>query len=313
MNANPTISVLMPVYNGEQYLAQAVESILAQTFADFEFIIINDGSTDTSLKILEDYAAKDKRVRLISRENRGLARTLNEMISEAKGEFIARMDADDIAMPERFAHQVAFLRREPGVVCVGSAHEVIDEKGRLLTRIELPEDNDGIQAMALGGNFPFNHPSVMIRRAPLVEVGGYDEAMVPAEDLDLWLRLGEVGALANLKDTLTKYRQHGNSLSDKNQTKQYNKAREACERAWRRRGIEGRFEVTEMWRPGADRSSQHRHLLMYGWWAFNSSQRQTALIYAMKSIAALPFEVGGWKLLACAVIKPLPKSDLNKL
>lgn len=306
MSKNPTVSVLMPVYNAERYLAEAVESILAQTFKDFEFIIVDDGSTDASLKILETYAKRDERIRLKSRENIGYAKTLNEMLTQAKGDFIARMDADDIALPERLARQVEFLQRESAVVCVGGLPEVIDEKGRLLTRIKLPRNNDEIQQMILSGQVVLSHPTVMIRRSALLEVGGYDDAMVPAEDLDLWLRLGEVGELANLEDTLLKYRMHTKSVSAQNSSRQYLRAREACERAWRRRGIEGRFEVTQPWRPGSDRPSQHKHLLMCGWWAFNSSQRQTALIYAMKAIATLPLAFEGWKLLSCAVIKRLP-------
>lgn len=313
MSNNPIVSVLMPVYNAESYVTAAVESILSQTFVDFEFIIIDDGSTDASLKILKAYAANDERIRLTSRRNRGLVPTLNEMLSQAKGEFIARMDADDVAMPERFARQIEFLESEPDVVCVGGAHEVIDEKGRLLTRLELPEKNDEIQQLALAGHTSICHPCAMIRRELMIKVGGYDEAMLPAEDLDLWLKLGEVGALANLKETMLKYRLHMNSVSEQNQIKQSSKAQEVCERAWRRRGIEGRFEATEQWRPGKDRFSRHRFMLQYGWWAFNNGQRQTAIIYGTRAIAALPFAVRGWKLLACAAIKPLPGDDSKKL
>ena len=311
---NPLVSVLMPVYNAERYVAQAVESILVQSFVDFEFIIIDDGSTDASLKILEAYATNDKRIRLTSHQNKGLVLTLNEMLAQAKGEFLARMDADDIALPERFAQQVEFLQRKPDVVCVGGAHELIDEKGRiLLTRLAMPEHNHNIQQLALAGHTTICHPCAMIRRASLIKVGGYNEAMLPAEDLDLWLKLGEVGALANLKYTVLKYRLHVNSISEQNRTQQRNKAREACEQAWRRRGIEGHFEATEPWRPGTDRSSQHKFMLQYGWWAFDSDQRQTAIIYATRAIAARPFAVGGWKLLTCAAIKRLPLSKSKRL
>ena len=309
MNEIPTISVLMPVYNVEEYVAQAIESILAQTFGDFELIFIDDGSTDASLKILEAYAAKDKRIRLTSRENQGISRTRNELLAKAKGKFIAVMDSDDIALPDRFARQIEFLQRESDVVCVGGARELIDEKGRLLTYIEDPEHNDQIQQLLLAGHCCICQSSAMIRRSALLKVGGYDESMHPAEDLDLWLRLGEVGKLANLKDKVVKYRLHQNSASEQNQTLQRNNAQRACERAWQRRGIEGRYENTESWRPGADRTSRHHFMLRYGWWAFNSGQRQTAIVYGTRAITALPFAVEGWKLLACGLIKPLPKSD----
>ncbi|PSO52181.1 MAG: glycosyl transferase family 2 [Cyanobacteria bacterium QH_8_48_120] len=312
MSQKTTVSVAMSVYNSERYVAQAIESVLAQTFRDFEFLIIDDGSTDASLKILEVYAAQDKRIRLTSRKNRGISQTRNEMLNQAQGEYVAVMDADDVALPERFALQVEFLERNPDVVCVGGAHELIDEKGRLLTCLKLPESDAEIQQKALAGHCSISHPCAMIRRASLSKVGGYDETMPMAIDLDLWLRLGEVGKLANLKDAVLKYRLHTNSISEQNRVQQRSVSQNACERALRRRGMEGHFEATAPWRPGTDSSSQHQFMLKYGWWAFNSSQRQTALIYGTKAIAALPFAVNGWKLLACAAFKPLPKSNSKK-
>jgi len=306
MSQNQIVSVLMPVYNAERYVAQSIESILVQTFADFEFIITDDGSTDGSLKILEAYAAKDKRIRLTSRRNKGLTPTMNEMLRQARGELIAIIENDDLALPERLARQVEFLQSQPDFVCVGGAQELIDEKGRLLTRLELPLHNDRIQQLALAGHGSICHPGSMIRRSALMKIGGYDETMRLAHDLDLWLRLGEVGSLANLKDVVVKYRLHKSSLSEQKGIQQRQEAREACERAWRRRGIEGHFEATELWRPGPDRSSQHRFMLQYGWWAFNSRQRQTAIVYGTRAISALPFAVEGWKLLVCAAVKPLP-------
>lgn len=216
MSNNPTVSVLMPVYNSERYVAEAVESILAQTFVDFEFIITDDGSTDASLQILEAYANQDERIRLTSRANKGLTPTMNEMLCKAEGDFIAVLENDDVALPERLAHQVEFLQHESDVVCVSGAYELIDEKGRLLTCLSLPEHNDEIQRLALTGCGSISHPGVMMRRASLIEIGGYDETMSLAHDLDLWLRLGEIGTLANLKDAVVKYRLHKNSLSEQN-------------------------------------------------------------------------------------------------
>lgn len=309
MSKNPVVSVLMPVYNAERYVAEAVESILAQTFRDFEFIIIDDGSTDGSLKILKAYAARDERIRLTSRGNKGLTRTLNEMVDKAKGEFLARMDNDDIALPERFALQVEFLQRESNVVWVGGAFELIDERGRLLTCIELPEHNAEIQQLLLDGHTSFMHPCSMIRRASLIEVGGYDETLLGAEDVDLWLRMSKVGALANLKDKVLKYRLNTNSINGRNRTLMRQEAEKVFDRTWQRWGLERRFEVTACsWRPDPDRFSRYTFMLKYGWWAFNSKQRKTAIIYGTRAIAIRPFAVEGWKLLACAAIKPLPVS-----
>lgn len=303
----PTISVLMPVYNAQRYLAKAVESILNQTFGDFEFLIVNDGSTDRSLAILQRYAKRDDRIRLISRPNTGHLLALNEMLKLAQGEFIARMDADDIALPERFAHQVAFLRQHPDVVCVGGAQDFIDEAGRILFHYQEAEDNDEIQRLALGGKTPINHPSAMMRRSAVLQVGGYDPTTYLAEDLDLWLKLGEIGKLANLPITVTQYRQHSQSESERKQAQQQRMKQQVCERAWQRRGIQGEFTETQPWRP-VDAISQHRQLVKYGWQFFMNRQRWAAIVYGIKAIRTLPLNIQGWKLLIIALIKPLPKT-----
>lgn len=302
----PTLSVLMPVYNAERYLAEAMESILQQTFTDFEFLIINDGSTDRSLSILQRYAAEDPRIRLVSRANTGYVQALNEMLALAEGEFIARMDADDISLPNRFAHQVEFLQQQPDVVCVGGAQAWIDEAGRFLSCLSAPQEDSEIQRLALAGHTPINHPSAMMRRSAVLQIGGYDPNLCPAEDLDLWLRLGEIGKLANLSETVLKYRQHDQSVSERQHATQTQQKRKACENAWQRRGIAGHFEATDPWRPGKDRKSRHQFMMQYGWWAFNSGERQTALVYSWKAIQALPTHLGGWKLLLSALVKPIP-------
>ncbi|MBW4660053.1 MAG: glycosyltransferase [Drouetiella hepatica Uher 2000/2452] len=300
----PTLSVLMPVHNAERFVAEAVESILNQTFDDFEFLIVDDGSSDRSLAILQRYAAQDARIQLISREKTGYVAALNEMVKLARGEFLARMDADDIAMRDRFCLQVARLRQDPDLVCLGGTHGMIDEKGRWLTCLAMPEQNEEIQKLALAGHTPINHPCAMMRRSAVLQVGAYDATLAPCEDLDLWLRLGEIGKLANLKEMVLKYRLHANSVSEKQGALQRQKAREVCSQAWRRRGIKGTFEATESWRPGCDRPSRYKFMLRYGWWAFNSGQRQTAFLYGCKAIQALPWQGEGWRLLVSAAIKP---------
>ncbi|MBD3883569.1 glycosyltransferase [Phormidium tenue FACHB-886] len=304
----PLVSVIMPVYNAERFVAAAVESILGQTFEDFEFLIIDDGSTDRSRSILERYAVRDARIRLISRPNTGYTVALNELLQLAQGEFVARMDADDIAQPDRFRLQVTRLQQEPDLVCLGGAHGMIDEKGRWLTCLAMPETNAEIQALALAGHTPINHPCVMMRRSAVLQVGGYDPALAPCEDLDLWLRLGEIGRLANLKEMVLKYRLHAHSVSEQQGALQNQKAREACKRAWLRRGIpNGRFEATAAWRPSTDPQSRCAFMLRYGWWAFNSGQRQTALIYGLKAIQISPLQSEGWQLFASAIVKPMPE------
>jgi glycosyltransferase involved in cell wall biosynthesis len=308
MNQPPLISVLMPVYNAERYVAQAIDSILMQTLPDFEFLIVNDGSSDRSPAILEHYARQDSRIHLISRPNTGHVLALNEMLHLARGDYLARMDADDVALPQRFQLQVDFLQRHPEVVCVGGAHEVIDEADRLITCWQMLLTDAEIQNAALAGHGSICHPCAMMRRTAVLTVGGYDPDLLLAEDVDLWLRLGEIGKLANLSQPILRYRIHANSVSGKYCDRQRQQARVACERAWQRRGIQdGRFEAAEPWRPGRDRTSRHQFMLQYGWWAFNSRQRQTAMLYGWLSIQAIPLAVEGWKLLLYALVKPFPK------
>ncbi len=308
MNRDPLVSVLMSVYNSDRYLAQAIESILNQTYQNFEFIIIDDGSTDRSLAILQNYAAQDSRIRLASRENRGIPKTRNELITQATSELIAVIDSDDIAFPQRLAMQVTFLQQNPEVVWVGGAFELIDARGRRLTQIGMPQSNAEIQQLLVQGNTSFLHPGAMVRRSAILQVGGYDESLPTAHDLDLWLKLSEVGQLANLQEPVVKYRIHGNSICDRNQERGLSEIQIAFDRAWQRRGIQTRYQPTMVcgWRPTNSRASRYEFMLRYGWWAFNSRERGAALEYGLRAIGINPFLPDGWNLLSCAALKPLP-------
>ena len=306
MSQPPIVSVLLPVYNGDRYLAAAIESILGQSFRDFELLIIDDGSTDRSRQRLERYAAQDDRIRLISRENRGLVYTLNEMLGLARGEFLARMDADDVSLGDRLALQVKFLQQHSDYVCVGGAYDLIDPKGRTVLHSVMPETNPAIQQALLSGQTIINHPCAMIRRSALQQIGGYNEAMRTVEDLDMLLRLGEIGLLANLPDTVLKYRFHRQSVSAKHSDFQQQMIRTACQQAWQRRGIVGQVKAERSWyRPGRDRISRQAFWQQYGWWAFNQGLRLTAVGSALRAIGLRPVATGGWKLLVCALVKPL--------
>jgi len=297
------ISVLMPVYNAEKYIQAAVESILNQTFTNFEFIIINDGSSDGTLALLEGYAEQDKRIRLISRENKGLVATLNEGLKLAKTPLIARMDADDIAMPNRFKEQVAFLKLNLDVVCVGGTAIIIDELGQELTLLQVPETDDEIQQLLLEGHTSVFHPAVMYRSENVQQVGGYREDFFPAEDLDLWLRLGEVGAFYNLQEAVIKYRFLSSSVSGRMVKQQYEAAKAATESAWVRRGREGVFKATGDWRSSDDKYSQYQMSMKFGWWAFNYKNKRAAVFYGLKAVKLKPFNKHAWVLLYCAFFK----------
>ena len=204
----PRVSVAMPVYNSERYLAKAVESILEQTFTDFEFLIVDDGSTDSSRAILEQYSAA-MRIKLVSRPNTGYLVALNEMLGRARGQYVARMDADDVALPGRFERQVQYLDDHPECVRLGSRVIIIDpygdplqEMGEALTHEEIDDT-----LMTTEGQVIY-HPSVMYRWQVVLELGCYRPEYYLTEDLDLFLRLAEVGRVASLAEPLLLYREH---------------------------------------------------------------------------------------------------------
>jgi glycosyltransferase involved in cell wall biosynthesis len=298
----PTVSVCMAVYNAERYLRDAIASILNQTFTDFEFLIIDDGSRDQSAAILADYAARDARIRWSSQANQGISRTRNKMLHQAKGEFIAVMDADDVAKPERFAHQVNYLNSHPEIVCLGTSFDLIDEKCRWLECFHPPTADVELQKLMIQGISWLLHSSAMVRREPMVSVGGYNENMIASIDLDLWLRLGEVGQLANLDKIIMQYRVNRRSISHRKHELQRHYAREACEQAWGRRGIQGQF-VGDY----TNRLHQHSHLLEWGWRGFSRGQRDVAFDYGLDAVRLRPFSIESWRLLVCAMIKPLPQ------
>lgn len=296
----PTISVLMPAYNAQQYLAQTVESVLAQTFRGFEFIIVDDGSTDRTPQMLAEYAARDERVRVLTISNCGISKACNAGLATCRGEFIARIDADDVTKPNRLEVQLKYMREHDLVAC-GSWHDLIDERGRFLKVLKVPVDDADIQREALKGHGSICNPTSMVRHQSLLEIGGYNEELPVAEDLDCWLRLGEIGKLGNIPESLTQYRLHSNSISEQKCQLERDCAKIACEHAWERRGIEGTFEAGHMWRPGKDRHSRHEFALEYGWWAFKSGEAETAKSYGWRAVRLKPWSLGGYQLVVAAV------------
>src|SRR5262245_15341513 len=211
---SPEISVLMSVYNSERYLAQAVSSILAQTCGAFEFVIVNDGSTDGSLEILREVAARDRRIRLISQTNAGVAAALNSGLTHCRGTYVARMDSDDVSLPTRLERQLAFMRQHPECVAIGCHELTIDPDGWPVRIQRCPlshEEIDAYHMKGLGG--ALSGPSVFMRRSAVEAVGGYGADYRLAEDYDMFLRLAEIGTLVNLPDVLFYYREHAASLT----------------------------------------------------------------------------------------------------
>jgi glycosyltransferase involved in cell wall biosynthesis len=292
-HAAPRISVLLPVYNAERYVAAAVQSILDQTFPDFEVILINDGSTDGSLAILERFAALDPRIRLVSRENRGLVETLNEGVSLARGEYIARMDADDIALPERFARQLAYMDAHPECVALGCRIYVIDCDGaplRAQRRIHCThEEMDAAQLQGKPG--VIMHPTAMIRRDALRRINGYRQ---PLEDFDLWLRLAEVGKLANLPEILLHYRLHPASMSYESNTQTLTLRQQLVCEAHARRGLAVPVGFAA---PSIDgKPLDYSFRCAYA--ALSGGNTRVALKHAWRAVRRNPGSSAAWRLLA---------------
>ena len=298
----PKISVIMPVYNAERYVAEAIKSILDQTFSNFEFIIIDDGSTDKSTAIIEKYAIADSRIRVLRQGNQGVAKAINNGFQEAGGEFLARMDADDIAYPERFTKQIAFLRKNTECVAVGCRTLLIDPEGLeigLFMQQQAKTHGEIDLAHMKGRGGAITHPSVIFRSEALRRIGGYREVMEPAEDLDLFLRLAEIGRLANLEEVLLKYRMHLQSTGSKRRLEQEQKVRLAIREARQRRGLP---TVPEENKGPAERNSSASELhCMWAWWALNSGNIATARKHAFIGFFRNPFCWDAVKAFLCSL------------
>jgi O-antigen biosynthesis protein len=216
----PQISVVMSVYNGAPYLEEAINSILQQTYANFEFIIVNDASTDKTSEILRKF--DDCRLRVLTNpENLGLTKSLNLGLNAARGQYIARMDADDLSLPHRLEKQLEFLEKNSEYSLVGSSYYQIDEAGSIKSLIRVLTDDRDLRTGLLQQNW-FGHGSVMMRKAAVVQAGGYDESFTYAQDYDLWLRLAKQHKIANLEEPLYCWRATASCISrSKNKKQEY--------------------------------------------------------------------------------------------
>ncbi len=214
----PEVTVLMAVHNDGRYIKKAVQSIMDQTFEDFEFLIIDDGSSDDSIEILKGF--NDPRIRLISNEkNMGFTRTLNRGLSLARGRYIARMDADDLSLPTRLQEQVAFVKKNPSYGLVGTSYRYIDEQGRQIIEKKLARTNREIKKALLKTN-QFAHASVMFTAQAIETVGPYRDFFTYSQDYDLFLRISEKFHVYNIPAILMEWRVRLNSASVKYRTLQ---------------------------------------------------------------------------------------------
>jgi hypothetical protein len=294
--------VLLPVWNGEAFLEQAMESILRQTFSSFELIVIDDGSTDRTAAIAEEFASGDDRVRVLGRPHEGLSAALNAGIAAARGEYVARMDADDISLPDRLQKQVAYLDAHPACVALGTWIEVVDEAARPIGLKTFATTHDEISAALLRCVSPMAHPTVVARRDVLGAAGGYDARRYPSEDLDLWFRLADRGELANLGEALLQHRRHKQAIGVYEREKMKAMARTICNEARIKRGLRPQRGTPILAFTNAD-AGYHFECART---ALIAGPRLTAVRHAAATIAAEPDQLYGYAtLLACAVPKPL--------
>jgi glycosyltransferase involved in cell wall biosynthesis len=288
----------MPVRNGGPYLSAAVESILAQDFTDFEFVIVDDGSTDATPQTLRSFAAGDSCIRIVTGPSAGIVAALNTGLAAARADLVARMDADDIALPNRLRLQHEHLAAHPDCVAVGSRILLIDSEGWPIREMCEERTHEEIDAANLrGGGAAMNHPAVMFRVPAFRAVGGYRQEMIYAEDLDLWLRLAEIGRLYNLPQVLMRYRMHAKSIGHTKANEQHNQWRRAADEALHRRGRPSSST------PAPEQRSETvaDHHVRWGWWALMAGNIRTARKHALAALRRKPLSPQSWRLAACVV------------
>lgn len=229
----PPISVLMSVYNGERWLNEAIQSVLNQTLTDFEFVIVNDGSKDRSLEIINQFALRDHRIVVVDKPNTGLADSLNQGIKQARGDWIARIDADDLCASERIQKQYALAQTNSNLVLIGSGLMEIDEAGQPGKVYLYPTSHADILNRLTTVRSVFPHSSVFYKTEVVRKMGGYRLRIKRAEDWDLWLRFSETGKISCVDEPLVKVRKHTNQISHDEQG--------------RRQIIDSRVAMTSYW------------------------------------------------------------------
>ena len=282
------VSVVMGAYNADSYIKAAVDSILGQSFTDFEFIIINDGSTDKTGKILANY--KDKRIRVISQDNQGLVASLNTGIKMASGKYIARQDADDISEPTRLEKQIDLLQSSNKLVVAGSSIKVMDMGGKIMHEHRVLLNNPELKQELLIRS-PFAHGSVIMQKDAVTKAGGYLKSEWPAEDYGLWLRMAEFGNFANLDEPLYIYRENVAGISAVNTSFQHEKVSKLHNYAWQRSKLllkPGRINLSRYKNLAHGQERINRILNTSSWIAKKSIRMKQPIIFTrtVKSISA---------------------------
>ena len=314
---SPEISVVMSVYNGSRYLRESVESILYQEGVDFEFIIVNDGSTDATGEILSEYASRYDRIRIIEQENSGLTRALIRACKEAKGKYIARQDADDISMPGRLLQLQELIESDNNILFVSSWGQNIGPNGELLGTIERPSNPEKATRLVLDEKTgPPGHGSVMFSRDAYELVGGYRHVFYYAQDWDLWLRFAQRGKVSYVPEVLYKYRYWSANISSiqGDLQKQFGKIGRHCLAA-RRCGesedlylsmaeeLSGRITNHKQ-----KRGNHHPQISRTYYFIASGMEKQgnkKAIFYFLKAVKYHPLHVRAWIRLILSIINSL--------
>jgi glycosyltransferase involved in cell wall biosynthesis len=289
----------MPAYNAGRYVEEAIRSVLEQSFADFELVVVDDGSADDTRAIVDRLAAQDPRIRLFSRPNTGLVGVRNDTLAAARGEFLAFLDADDIALPGRFERQLAFLRGHPEYAMVASRVVVIDPEGEPLRVMGQALDHEDLLRGLLGaeGQLVYNS-SVMARRALAERAGGYRPGTDPSEDLDLFLRIAELGRMTCQAEPMTLYREHLRKVGHTRVVRQGEVTRAILLEANRRRGLEPPEAVRRLRFEESSPALRHR---TWAWWALGEGRLSAARKHARVALARRPLSPASWRLLCCVI------------
>lgn len=300
--AAPRVSVLMPVYNAQNFLAEAIDCILAQMFTDWELICVDDGSTDTSLAILRDYQAKDERVRVITRPNTGIVGALNDALSVARGEYLARMDADDTCKPQRFARQIDYLDAHRDCVAVGTWVIRTDPYGSPAGTQEAPLDHEQIDdALMRAEGGVITHATLMGRRQAFQTIGGWQPQYDWVEDLDLFLRLAEVGKLANIPEYLYGYRRHVESVCFRHYELMCERLKQVLIEAYQRRGRPDTPDFSTIRPELSARHSAAEHYRNWACHAIHQNNPRLARRHALSAMRHGPLSPRTWKVMYWAL------------
>lgn len=316
----PLVSVVMSVYNDGPFVKEAVASILGQSFGDFEFVIVDDGSIDDSVQQIKEFC--DPRIRLLRQGNRGLAEALNRGIKASRGQYIARQDGDDISEPWRLEKQVRHLEANSEIGLMGSQVSIIDESGKILVTMDFPGDDHSLQRLLLsdGKAIPLYHGAVMFRKSAAIKAGLYRPEFKQAQDLDFFLRLAEGTQLANFPEVAYRWRLRKASVNNTKWENQRDYARMArwCAKCRRRGEPEPEISLVEILRPllrnGLSRlrkaSAENEYDFSLAKLMLNAGQKKEARVYLMGVIIKQPNNFYAWLLLG---LSAFPQELTNRL